>query len=589
MAIPSLALIPTGFKDGKLYSVLPESGAGDFDVVRGSGATRVNKDGLIEAMTGNEPRLDYTDGGCPSLLLEPQTTQLVTRSEDFSNAVWAKTGDTVIESGYLAPDGNSTAYKISGTNGSIFQPLSLLTTTTRSIYAKTVSGTGTVQLLTHNSNTNILFTITEQWQRFDLNTSNTTGEENFYAVDFRGSGTLSELIIWGANATNDQDYVTSYIPTSVTIATRLADAVTGAGDATTFNSTEGVLYVEMSTISNDGQYKSVSLKNNTTSAYEDTLNITYSAVSNVISAVYRVGTTSEVAISKTLYNSLDFVKCAFKFKNGDFAFWVNGVEEGTDTNTTMLSSGTLNEAVFSRSDGASPFYGKVRDLRVLNTNISDEELRNLTLLDGATLLNGENLADVGDSLLDQNGTQPILMGKYNMSSNQSLAVGGKKMVSGDADSIVNQIQGITNSPKLILIGGGTNDFYTSSPIGNLNSTDTTEYCGAVSFVLDYAIANYPDATILKLGLPFGNLATVNTSADGQINASGLTRSDYMNAEKQLCEDRNIVYVNQLEELGWNASNILDKTYDGVHPIAEGSQDRASLFSTYIDELFPPIN
>ena len=47
MAIPSLALIPTGFKDGKLYSVLPESGVGDFDVVRGSGATRVNKDGLV--------------------------------------------------------------------------------------------------------------------------------------------------------------------------------------------------------------------------------------------------------------------------------------------------------------------------------------------------------------------------------------------------------------------------------------------------------------------------------------------------------------------------------------------------------------
>ena len=48
MIQPSLALIPTGYKDGKLYSVLPESGAGDFDVVRGSGATRVNKEGLIE-------------------------------------------------------------------------------------------------------------------------------------------------------------------------------------------------------------------------------------------------------------------------------------------------------------------------------------------------------------------------------------------------------------------------------------------------------------------------------------------------------------------------------------------------------------
>ena len=204
-------------------------------------------------------------------------------------------------------------------------------------------------------------------------------------------------------------------------------------------------------------------------------------------------------------------------------------------------------------------------------------------------LYGEVMADVGDSLLDQNGTQPILMTKYNIVSNQSLSVSGKKMVSGDANSIVNQIQGITNNPKLILIGGGTNDFGLSSAIGELSSTDTTEYCGAVSFVLDYAIANYPDAKILKLGLPFGDWQTAGSFANGQTNSLGLTRYDYMNAEKQLCEDRNIVYVNQLEELGWNALNILDKTSDRVHPNAEGSQDRASLFSAYINTLYPAID
>ena len=47
MATPSVAMIPTGFKQGKLYSVLPENGSGDFEFTRASAATRVNEDGLI--------------------------------------------------------------------------------------------------------------------------------------------------------------------------------------------------------------------------------------------------------------------------------------------------------------------------------------------------------------------------------------------------------------------------------------------------------------------------------------------------------------------------------------------------------------
>ena len=48
MATPSLAMVPSGYKDGTLYSVLPNNAGGDFDVTRGSLATRVNKNGLIE-------------------------------------------------------------------------------------------------------------------------------------------------------------------------------------------------------------------------------------------------------------------------------------------------------------------------------------------------------------------------------------------------------------------------------------------------------------------------------------------------------------------------------------------------------------
>ena len=90
MAIPSLAMIPSGYKDGKVYSVLPSNGDGDFTFSRGSNATRVNKDGLIETITGDTPRLDYSDSSCPSLLLEPQSTNLIPYSEDFSNAAWVR-------------------------------------------------------------------------------------------------------------------------------------------------------------------------------------------------------------------------------------------------------------------------------------------------------------------------------------------------------------------------------------------------------------------------------------------------------------------------------------------------------------------
>ena len=85
MATPKLALIPTGYKAGKLYSVLPESGVGDFTVVRATEATRVNEAGLIETMGANVPRLDYSGGGCPVLLTEPQRTNYIVESNGFVN------------------------------------------------------------------------------------------------------------------------------------------------------------------------------------------------------------------------------------------------------------------------------------------------------------------------------------------------------------------------------------------------------------------------------------------------------------------------------------------------------------------------
>ena len=60
--------VPSGYKAGTAYGVLPNVANADLDFVRGSAGTRTNKDGLLESMGNNVPRLDYTDGLCPSLL-----------------------------------------------------------------------------------------------------------------------------------------------------------------------------------------------------------------------------------------------------------------------------------------------------------------------------------------------------------------------------------------------------------------------------------------------------------------------------------------------------------------------------------------
>jgi len=109
-----------------------------FAFTRSTSATRVNKQGLIEVVTNDIPRIDYTDG-CGSILLEPQSTNTVTYSENFDQYLLSLI-TTPIQSGFLAPDGTNTAYKITGVIGSssIYLPGGVTSTTaTRSIWART--------------------------------------------------------------------------------------------------------------------------------------------------------------------------------------------------------------------------------------------------------------------------------------------------------------------------------------------------------------------------------------------------------------------------------------------------------------------
>lgn len=321
----------------------------------------------------NLPRINY-EGGCGSWLFEPQSTNLITYSEDFSQ--WNKGNDLSILNGFLAPDGNSTAYKVTKTGTS--QPYltfnaGLIQTTTRSIYARSVSGTGTATLLSHNSNTNNVFTLTEEWQRFEVSdTASSSGRSSFYAADFRGSGTLTEYLVWGANATNDQDYATSYIPSNGTSVTRNSDVCNNGGSLASINSTEGVLYVEVAALANDATTRRISI---TDGSISNRVSLEFDEISNRIVAFITSNGVSQILIYNTP-NLLQFNKIALKYKENDFAIWFNGAEVATDLFGSVPIG--LNEISFEAGNGNGIFFGKTKCLAVWKEALSDEELTLLT-------------------------------------------------------------------------------------------------------------------------------------------------------------------------------------------------------------------
>ncbi|MBT4837917.1 MAG: hypothetical protein HON94_11290, partial [Methylococcales bacterium] len=91
-----LILKPSGYKAAELYSVVPNTSVGDFDVARSSTTTRINASGYIEDVAANVPRLNYDSGdSCPYLLTEAASTNLITYPKSFGNSYWTKSGASI--------------------------------------------------------------------------------------------------------------------------------------------------------------------------------------------------------------------------------------------------------------------------------------------------------------------------------------------------------------------------------------------------------------------------------------------------------------------------------------------------------------
>jgi len=370
----SIVVTPNGYKAGELYAVIPSDGAADMDVTRATDATRVDENGLIEEVLVNVPRIDYTGGGCPHILIEPQRTNLITYSEDFSQSYWTKSGVTVsLETTIKSPNGGYNSYKISsGTSGNLNR-IAGVTGQTKSIFVRTVSGTGTIGVLSYNGGSASTQNITEEWQRFDVlaNTGDTDGT-TFFAVDFRNS-TLAEVLIWGSQLENGLN-VTSYIPTSGSTVTRNQDIISRDGIGSLVNSEEGVVFLEMAALINGGSYRSISLSDGTNT---NVLEIDFAPTNNRLEVYFIINGVSYLSPNSYTIVQTDYNKIAFSWEENNLKLYVNGIELVNDLTATLLPN-KFNKLKFTTSNGSFPFNGKVKQLQVYTTALTDSQLAALT-------------------------------------------------------------------------------------------------------------------------------------------------------------------------------------------------------------------
>ena len=356
----------------------------------------------------NVPRLTYQNGGggCPSLLLEKQSTNVVTYSEQFDNAAWTKSNTTVTANTATSPDGTQNADSIILSSG----------TSVKQIYSASFSAISTsyaysgffkknthniVQLLagptdivnfdltlgTFNSPSSTSGKIENfgnGWYRCTMLASGASSSisiVNILAVDsltsVRGEATSSTgtFYAWGAQL-EASSYPTSYIPTTSSSATRVADACYRNSYAAGV-STEATIFADFEYQRNDGGYSTPGL------IYNGSLgNYIYLYVlGNTIRALCANGGVVQSNIVSGTVTPNTRYKVAAAYKTNDFVLYINGSLIGTDTSGTMptfTNSGT-NTYIGTDASFTEP-VGKLNEAVIFPTRLTNAELASLTTI-----------------------------------------------------------------------------------------------------------------------------------------------------------------------------------------------------------------
>ena len=338
----------------------------------------------------NVPRLDYTNSSCPSILVEPQRTNLALRSEEFDNVSWVKVNTTITANAIISPDGtinadlcNYTAGSGSYINGgaifagnsdvvisvfvkantiSIFRIRESFYTGVSCVFDLSAQTAGTNGKIENYGN---------GWYRCSFKYNLSLGQTNINFI-FDSNTATGSLYLWGAQA-EVGSYPTSYIPTVASSVTRNADVISKTGISSLIGQTEGTLFwdINVDIVSGTDSENIINIDNG---FFGTTLYLIKTSVGTLGGELYNGGVVQ--FSSTTSITQKGRYKCALAYKTNDFALYINGVQIAIDSSGTVgaMSRIQLGQGVL----GAS--VGNTNAAVLWKTRLSNETLAQLTTI-----------------------------------------------------------------------------------------------------------------------------------------------------------------------------------------------------------------
>lgn len=395
------------------FNVIAPNGSGFriYSTTSSGSSYSITNISIKEVTRDNVPRIDYTGGGCPHVLAEPQRTNLVTDSEDFTDSSWSKSSSiTLTPNDSISPNGLTNSSKlnftsVSTTNSLSFNFLTIVDDYSCSIFVKYIdtqfiqlwfgstgfSG-GNVNFDLINGTKNELSGATGSikdfgngWYKITMTKSSTGGSTSALAivtVSSLSSGRFGDEVdgsvhIWGAQL-EEGSYATSYIPTSGSTVTRNQDIFTRDGIGSLINSTEGTLVIEPRYFINDGSTRKISISDGTGT---NRIYITpYQGLASRIRYIFTNGGATQADLQVTGIDITVSRKLAFVWATNRFELWQNGIKISEDTSGTTPSAGTFNQIHFGSETGSGTalFEGELKQLQVYKTALTDTQLAALT-------------------------------------------------------------------------------------------------------------------------------------------------------------------------------------------------------------------
>jgi hypothetical protein len=328
----------------------------------------------------NVPRLTYQNGGggCPSLLLEKQSTNYLLWSQAFTNVVWATYFGTTTDNDTISPDGTQNAAKVimgTGNQAVLRQSISGPTNGqpyTFSLYIKQGSGV-TAFLDISDTASSVNITPTSEWVRYTY-TANWNTSVNFVDIELRGTSGSAFCYIWGAQL-EAGSYSTSLINTTSASATRVADACYKTGISSLIGQTEGVVFVDFVF---NGYMESVEEMSLSVNSSNRIGMYTFDGTNTLRGYIVASGAVPFESnfIALTLGQRY---KVAFAYKSADCVVYINGVNVFANSSTFSFGA-TIDAFKFSDIATTQPFYKPINQSALFPTRLTNAELASLTTI-----------------------------------------------------------------------------------------------------------------------------------------------------------------------------------------------------------------